>query len=151
MAFYLVERYVPSMTDRDLAAALSRIDQLPGGRVRHLWTVLILGEDTCLSVFEATDPTAVEAANTKAASISTGSSRSRPSTVDRDEPRAHGGVVDGHGFIGISIGRLAGLDPPARTAFTEASSVGRSDDILALHPVDIGWHEAGSSTRWRFE
>jgi hypothetical protein len=66
VAFYLVERYVPSMTDRDLAAALSRIDQLPGGRVRHLWTVLILGEDTCLSVFEATDPTAVEAANTKA-------------------------------------------------------------------------------------
>jgi hypothetical protein len=67
VAFYLVERYVPSLTDRDLATALARVDELPAGPVRHLWTVLILGEDTCLSVFEAPDLTAVEAANTRAA------------------------------------------------------------------------------------
>ena len=63
VAFYLVERYVPSMTAAELAAAVARISELPNADVRHLWTVLVRDEDTCLSVFEAPDADAVEEAN----------------------------------------------------------------------------------------
>lgn len=66
MAFYLVERYVPSMTAADMEAAIARLDELPDGHVRHLWTILVMAEDTCLSVFEAADAEAVEEANAKA-------------------------------------------------------------------------------------
>jgi muconolactone delta-isomerase len=66
VAFYLVERYVPSMTAAELAAAMARIGELPGDEVRHVWTVLVRGEDTCLSVFEAPDGGAVEEANARA-------------------------------------------------------------------------------------
>ena len=66
VAFYLVERYLPSMTAADLRAALARIDDLPPSPVRHLWTILVSAEDTCLSVFEAPDAEAVTAANTRA-------------------------------------------------------------------------------------
>ncbi|MEP6639221.1 MAG: hypothetical protein ABJC39_07705, partial [Chloroflexota bacterium] len=45
---------------------LARIDELPPGPVRHLWTIQVAGEDTCLSVFEAPDAAAVTAANTQA-------------------------------------------------------------------------------------
>lgn len=66
MAFYLVERYVPSMTVADLAAAVTRVDELPSKDVRHLWTILVEAEDTCLSVFEGPDAKAVEEANARA-------------------------------------------------------------------------------------
>ena len=66
VAFYLVERYMPSLTAADLQAAIARIDALPRGRVRHLWTILVAGEDTCLSVFEGPDVEAVEEANARA-------------------------------------------------------------------------------------
>lgn len=66
MAFYLVERYVPSMTEAELASAMARIDELPDDDVRHLWTVLVRDEDTCLSVFEGPDAAAVEEANVRA-------------------------------------------------------------------------------------
>ncbi len=66
MAFYLVERYVPSMTAADVAAAATRLGELREARVRHVLTVLILGEDTCLSVFEATDRATVELVNARA-------------------------------------------------------------------------------------
>jgi hypothetical protein len=66
VAFYLVERYVPSMTAAELAAAMARIDELPDDDVRHLWTVLVRDEDTCLSVFEGPDAAAVEEANARA-------------------------------------------------------------------------------------
>ena len=66
MAFYLVERYVPSMTAAELAAAMLRIGELPHHDVRHLWTVLVRDEDTCLSVFEGPDAAAVEEANARA-------------------------------------------------------------------------------------
>ena len=66
VAFYLVERYVPSMAAAELAAAVARLGELPGDGVRHLWTVLVRGEDTCLSVFEASDAAAVEEANKRA-------------------------------------------------------------------------------------
>lgn len=66
MAYFLVERYVPSMTSADLEAAMARIDELPHGQVRHLWTILVAAEDTCLSVFEGPDAQAVEEANARA-------------------------------------------------------------------------------------
>ena len=65
MAFYLVERYVPSMASADLQAAIARID-VPHAAVRHLWTILVRPEDTCLSVFEAPNLEAVIQANTRA-------------------------------------------------------------------------------------
>lgn len=66
MAFFLVERYVPSMTAAELEAAVARFDELPQARVRHVWTILVTGEDTCLSVFEGADAAAVEEANVRA-------------------------------------------------------------------------------------
>jgi uncharacterized protein DUF4242 len=66
VAFFLVERYVPSMTAAELEAAIARFDELPQARVRHLWTILVAAEDTCLSVFEGTDAAAVEEANVQA-------------------------------------------------------------------------------------
>jgi hypothetical protein len=65
VAFYLVERYVPSMPAADLQAAMERID-VPQAGVRHLWTILVRDEDTCLSVFEAPDAQAVVEANVRA-------------------------------------------------------------------------------------
>jgi muconolactone delta-isomerase len=66
VAFYLVERYVPSMSAADLEAAMARIDELPRGKVRHLWTIFVAAEDTCLSVFEGPDAAAIEEANARA-------------------------------------------------------------------------------------
>ena len=66
VAFYLVERYMPSLTAADLQAAVARIDELSEGPVRHLWTILLMAEDTCLSVFEGPDAGAVTAANERA-------------------------------------------------------------------------------------
>jgi len=45
---------------------MARIDELPHGQVRHLWTILVAAEDTCLSVFEGPDARAVEEANARA-------------------------------------------------------------------------------------
>jgi hypothetical protein len=66
MSFFLVERYVPSMSAADVASAAARLAEGSGDGVRHLYTVLIPGEDTCLSLFEAPDATAVDAANERA-------------------------------------------------------------------------------------
>lgn len=65
MAFYLVERYVPSMPAADLDAAIARMNE-PQARVRHLWTIVVTAEDTCLSVFEASDVEAVVQAAARA-------------------------------------------------------------------------------------
>jgi hypothetical protein len=62
VAFYLVERYVPSMTTEELAASVARLDAA-NMDARHVGTVLVGGEDTCLSLFEAEDAGAVETAN----------------------------------------------------------------------------------------
>jgi hypothetical protein len=66
VAFYLVERYVPSLSAAELVAAMARLDDLPEPGVRHVWTILVADEDTCLSVFEGPDPATVEAANRRA-------------------------------------------------------------------------------------
>ncbi len=66
MPFYLVERYVPSITPKEVASAAARLGGGSGDGVCHMWTVLIPGEDTCLSLFEAPDAGAVEAANERA-------------------------------------------------------------------------------------
>jgi uncharacterized protein DUF4242 len=61
MAFFLAERYVPSMTVADVGAAIDRLDRAVGDEpVRHVLSVLVHGEDTCLSIFEASDPAVIE-------------------------------------------------------------------------------------------
>ena len=66
MAFYLVERYVPSVSAVEIARSVARLTDAAGDDVRHLYTLLVLGEDTCLSLFEASGAGAVEAANERA-------------------------------------------------------------------------------------
>jgi len=66
MHVYLVERYVPSMTASEVSSAASRLAEAGADDVRHLCTMLIPGEDTCLSLFEAHDASAVEAVNAEA-------------------------------------------------------------------------------------
>ena len=64
--FFLVERYVPSMSADDIDAATARLDGMADAETRHLGTLLIPGEDTCLSLFEAPEQVAVETVNGRA-------------------------------------------------------------------------------------
>lgn len=64
--FFLVERYIPSISSGSVEPALLRLRQAAPGSVRHLCSVLVADEETCLSVFEAADAGAVEAANGRA-------------------------------------------------------------------------------------
>lgn len=66
MPFYLVERYVPSISEHDVIAGAARLSDAEPGNVRHLLTVLLPGEDTCLSVFEAASSAAVQLVNQEA-------------------------------------------------------------------------------------
>jgi hypothetical protein len=59
--YFLVERYLPGSDVRSLVAATQR----PAGTnddPRHIGTVVIAAEETCLSVFEAVDAQSVAAA-----------------------------------------------------------------------------------------
>ena len=66
MSLYLVERYTPSLGHEQVASAVSKLcaDKTPG--VSHEWTVLIPGEDTCLSLFCAASASQVAEANVRA-------------------------------------------------------------------------------------
>jgi muconolactone delta-isomerase len=64
MTLFLVERYIPSLSEQELAADVARLGELPAG-VRHLWTTLVSAEETCLSLFEAPDQETLEAAATR--------------------------------------------------------------------------------------
>lgn len=64
--FFLVERYVPSMTPAAIASAAQRLDDSTDDAARHVCTLLVAEEETCLSVFEASDEDAVRAANERA-------------------------------------------------------------------------------------
>jgi hypothetical protein len=64
--FFLVERYIPSMRSGSVGPAVQRLRQSASGTARHLYSVLVRDEETCLSVFEADDARAVEAANQSA-------------------------------------------------------------------------------------
>jgi len=66
MGFYLVERYTPSLGPDQVAAAVGRLAAAATPDIRHLWTVLIPGEETCLSLFAAASAGAVAAANARA-------------------------------------------------------------------------------------
>src|SRR5262249_24834503 len=66
MHVYLFERYVPSMSEEEVVAAAARSARADPTRVRHLFTVLVVGEDTCLSLFEADRPDVVQSANERA-------------------------------------------------------------------------------------
>jgi hypothetical protein len=59
--YFLVERYLPEADVRSVVAAAQR----PSGVTddpRHIGTVVIAAEDTCLSLFEAADAGSVAAA-----------------------------------------------------------------------------------------
>src|SRR3990170_2027999 len=64
--FFLVERYIPSMSSGSVGPAIQRLRQSAPGAARHLYSVFEKDEEPCLSVFEAADARAVEAANERA-------------------------------------------------------------------------------------
>jgi hypothetical protein len=64
--FFLVERYVPSISADSIEAAVRRLNESTGPGGHHLVTLLIRGEETCLSVLEAPDVRAVGLANERA-------------------------------------------------------------------------------------
>ncbi len=64
--FFLVERYVPSINFESIASATERLGNDAGGPARHVCTLLVRDEETCLSVFEAPDAGAVVDANDRA-------------------------------------------------------------------------------------
>jgi hypothetical protein len=64
--FFLVERYIPSVSSSSVESAVRRLGEATDGAARHLVTVFVADEETCLSVFEAADAQAVETANQQA-------------------------------------------------------------------------------------
>jgi len=64
--FFLVERYIPSISSSSVKSAARRLAETSDGSARHLITLLVADEETCLSVFEAADAQAVETANQQA-------------------------------------------------------------------------------------
>jgi len=60
--FFLVERYVSA---REASSIVETIQELARSRddARHVGTVVLAGDETCLSVFEAKDAPAVAAVN----------------------------------------------------------------------------------------
>jgi hypothetical protein len=63
---FLVERYTPSLGHQQVATAVGRLSALAAPEASHVWTVLIPGEDTCLSLFTAASAAAVAEANRRA-------------------------------------------------------------------------------------
>lgn len=63
MPKFLVERYLPAITAAEVEAAVDRVSHTGRAGVRHLFTVLLTGEDTGLSCFEADSPGAVAEIN----------------------------------------------------------------------------------------
>lgn len=66
MRLYLVERYTPSLSPEQIATTVGRLSALDAADVSHLWTVLIPGEETCLSLFAAGSAAAVAEVNLRA-------------------------------------------------------------------------------------
>ena len=68
--YFLVERYLPSTSIASIEAATARLSDSGDSRepaVRHVVTLVVPGEDTCLSVFEATSAEAVASINRRVA------------------------------------------------------------------------------------
>ena len=59
--YFLVERYLPEADVRSVVAAAQRSTGVTDDP-RHIGTVVIAAEDTCLSLFEAADAGSVAAA-----------------------------------------------------------------------------------------
>lgn len=66
MGVYLVERYVPSLERSALTAAAARLDDLSDDSVRHVTTLIITDEDSCISIIEAPDAESVGSLNERA-------------------------------------------------------------------------------------
>ena len=60
---FLVERYVAAGDVASVAAALRLLAGSPPHGARHVCSLVIPDEETCLSVFEGTDASAVAAVN----------------------------------------------------------------------------------------
>jgi hypothetical protein len=67
MQHYLVERFLPSTAVAEVEAAVARLDAGNALGARHLWTAMVVAEETCLSLFAAPSLAAVQAANRAAA------------------------------------------------------------------------------------
>jgi hypothetical protein len=66
VAVFLVERFTPSLSGADVAAAVRRLVAVAQPGVRHIGTVRVPDEDTCLSLFAAGSAASVAAANQRA-------------------------------------------------------------------------------------
>jgi hypothetical protein len=66
--FFLVERYLPATAKASVEAAVHRLGEAldATGDTRHIGTVHLPAEETCLSVFEAADEPAVALVNERA-------------------------------------------------------------------------------------
>ncbi len=64
--YFLVERYIPSTSVAAIDAATARLGDATDPAVRHVVTVVVPDEETCLSVFEAADADAVAQVNRRA-------------------------------------------------------------------------------------
>jgi hypothetical protein len=64
--YFLVERYIPSISSGSVGSAVGRLSGSTPSTARHLYSLLVLDEETCLSVFEARDAAAVQEANERA-------------------------------------------------------------------------------------
>lgn len=65
--YFLVERYIPSTSVATIEAATARLTDPIDPAVRHVVTLVVPDEETCLSVFEATSTDAVAQLNRRAA------------------------------------------------------------------------------------
>jgi muconolactone delta-isomerase len=72
MAIYIVERFLPGMSQEQVAKIqqsekdLSKASQAQGGQLRHIRTIYVPGEVHYMSMFEAPDPESLRAANEEA-------------------------------------------------------------------------------------
>ncbi|HEX8598250.1 MAG TPA: nickel-binding protein [Chloroflexia bacterium] len=72
MAIYIVERFLPGMTQEQVEKIqqseknLTQAAESAGGQIRHIRTIYVPGEVHYMSMFEAADPESLRAANEEA-------------------------------------------------------------------------------------
>lgn len=72
MAIFIVERFLPGMSQEQVAKIqqsekdLSRASESQGGQLRYIRTIYVPGEVHYMSMFEASDPESLRAANEEA-------------------------------------------------------------------------------------
>jgi hypothetical protein len=67
MAIYLVERYLPGVSDEELRGALERlVEATRGTAVRYIGSTIVVADEACFCHFEAPSATAVAEVNGRA-------------------------------------------------------------------------------------